>query len=301
VFEGNVPADIANNRLLHRLLTASDWPTVRSPAAWLGEAVAIKDPTAAVFQPQSGSNLLIVGQNQEAALGMMSTALVSLAAQSRPRSASSASPTFVVLDGSPADSPVAGFLKRVAGGLPHRARTGGWRDTAAMVNDIALEVDRRLASPDAESPPLYLLIFDLQRFRDLRRQEDDFGFSRMGEAERPSPAKQLTTILREGPPLNVHALVWCDTPSNLLRTFDRQALRDFELRVLFQMSAGDSSNLIDSPAASKLGLHRAYFYSEEQDRLEKFRPYALPTADWLEWAEGRLSAERPRRLLAETE
>jgi hypothetical protein len=196
---------------------------------------------------------------------------------------------------------VAGFLKRVAGGLPHRTRSGGWRDTAALVNDIALEVDRRLASPDAESPPLYLLIFDLQRFRDLRRQEDDFGFSRMGEAERPSPAKQFTTILREGPPLGVHALVWCDTPSNLLRTFDRQALRDFELRVLFQMSAGDSSNLIDSPAASKLGLHRAYFYSEEQDRLEKFRPYALPTADWLQWAEGRLNAERPRRLLAEAD
>lgn len=293
VFEGNVPADVANNRLLHRLLAASDWPTVRSPAGWLGEAVAIKDPTSAVFQPQSGSNLLIVGQNQEAALAMMSTALVSLAAQRRPAADPAAGSRFVVLDGSPADSPLAGFLRRVAGSMPHCVRTGGWRDTPPLINEVAVEVDRRLASPDSESPPLYLLIFDLQRFRDLRRQEDDFGFSRTGEGERPSPAKQLATILRDGPAVNVHALVWCDTPSNLGRTFDRQTLRDFELRVLFQMSAGDSSNLIDSPAASKLGLHRAYFYSEEQDRLEKFRPYGLPSADWLEWAERRLKMERP--------
>ena len=69
------------------------------------------------------------------------------------------------------------------------------------------------------------------------------------------------------------AAVWCDTLNNLQRSLDRQALREFEMRVLFQMSAADSSNLIDSPLASKLGLFRAFFYSEDQGRLEKFRPY----------------------------
>ena len=81
----------------------------------------------------------------------------------------------------------------------------------------------------------------------LRKAEDDFGFSDRGEDKPASPAEHLGTLLREGPPLGVHTLVWCDTLNNLNRTFDRQALREFEIRVLFQMSANDSSNLIDSP------------------------------------------------------
>ena len=48
------------------------------------------------------------------------------------------------------------------------------------------------------------------------------------------------------------------------------------------MSANDSSTLIDTPAASKLGENRALYYSEEENRIEKFRPYGLPEAEWLE-------------------
>ena len=73
----------------------------------------------------------------------------------------------------------------------------------------------------------------------------------------------------------------CDTYSTVNRWFDRQTLRDLGLRALFQMNASDSSSLIDSPAASRLGIHRAILYNEEQGRLEKFRPYGVPTPDWL--------------------
>jgi len=59
-------------------------------------------------------------------------------------------------------------------------------------------------------------------------------------------------------------------------------MREFDNRILFQMSAADSSNLIDSPAANKLGMNRALAYSEEQGTTEKFRPYGLPTGDYLD-------------------
>ena len=49
------------------------------------------------------------------------------------------------------------------------------------------------------------------------------------------------------------------------------------MRVLFQMSANDSGHLLDAPWASKLGPRRALFASEEQGRLERFRPYSAPT------------------------
>ena len=100
-------------------------------------------------------------------------------------------------------------------------------------------------------------------------------------------------ILREGSGLGVHVITWCDTVNNLNRHFTHQALREFEMRVLFQMSPADSGQMLDSPLASKLGPHRALFFSEEQNRLEKFRPYGLPADDWLRRV-GEQLAGRPR-------
>jgi hypothetical protein len=177
-------------------------------------------------------------------------------------------------------------LARVAAALPHEVQPGGWRDVPRIVGELAAEVERRRQAEAGEACPWYLVIHDLQRFRDLRRQDDDFGFSRTTAAV--SPAQQLVTILREGPLVGVHTLVWCDSLANAQRTFDRQTLREFDQRVLFQMSASDSSSLIDTPAASRLGLHRAILHSEEQNLLEKFRPYAVAPDDWLDWVRDQL-------------
>jgi hypothetical protein len=59
-------------------------------------------------------------------------------------------------------------------------------------------------------------------------------------------------------------------------------LSEFELRVLFQMSANDSASLIDSPRAGDLGFYRAIFHSAQAGYQEIFRPYAVPDAQWLE-------------------
>jgi S-DNA-T family DNA segregation ATPase FtsK/SpoIIIE len=66
-------------------------------------------------------------------------------------------------------------------------------------------------------------------------------------------------------------------------------LHQTRMRVLFPMSGADSSTLIDNPAASKLGVHRALFHSEDSSEPEKFRPYGLPTEEWLAWVRERIS------------
>jgi hypothetical protein len=284
VFEGNLPAIPRKNHLLAGLLQSPDWAdSPRADQAWLGEAIAIKDPTSAVFRPQSGSNLLMVGQKDTAALGMMSMIMISVAAQHAP--ANPAEPAsgvkFYLFDGSPVDSYNNGKLAQIGDVIPHPVRDVAWRELAGVMGELAEEVERRQKADAGDAPNIYLLVYDLQRFRDLRKEGDDFGFSRYGEEKPASPSKQFANILREGPPVGVHTIVWCDSLNNLNRTFDRQGLREFEIRVLFQMSANDSSTLIDSPAAGKLGEHRALFFSEEEGKLEKFRPYAYPEDEWL--------------------
>jgi hypothetical protein len=114
----------------------------------------------------------------------------------------------------------------------------------------------------------------LHRFRDLRRDEDDFGYS-MGSEDKPkTPSQILAELLKEGPPLGMYTIIATDTLANLNRALDRQSIREFDMRVLLQMGSNDSTNLIDMPDASKLGMHRALLYSEETGTIEPFRPYA---------------------------
>ncbi len=301
VFEGNIPADVSRNRLLADHLATDSWreqPAAR--VAWLGEAIAIKDPTAAAFRPQNGCNLLLIGQRDESARAVMATALVSLAAQHVPAAAHgqngqkshAAEAQFYLLE-PPRNSERPGpTLTELAGQLPHPIKIVGRRDVPQTIGEIAAEVERRLSSDQHDASAIYLFIFDLARFRDLRRG-DDYGYSFGGEPRKADPGQQFGDILRDGPGVGVHTIVWCDTLNNLQRAVDRQGLREFDLRVLYQMSGADSSQLIDTPLASKLGPNLALFYNEEEGRTEKFRPYAWPSETWLAWVRKRLIARVP--------
>lgn len=168
-----------------------------------------------------------------------------------------------------------------------------WRDLGSTFAGLAAEIKRRQEAASDDQAPIYLFIYDIQRFRDLRKSDDDFGYSRLDEDKPLPPSKLFSDVLRDGPPVGIHTIIWCDSVNNMNRTLDRQGIKEFENRILFQMSANDSSTLIDNPAASKLGENRALYYSEEANRVEKFRPYGVPEIEWLEGVKKRFEA-RPR-------
>ncbi|HEY2762334.1 MAG TPA: hypothetical protein VGI75_16360, partial [Pirellulales bacterium] len=314
VFEGNLPAVISRNRALVDMLKAPDWPVQSLPIhGWLGDAIAIKDPTSAVFRPQSGDNLLLVGQRAESAMGMLASTLVSLALQHRPAhpqlaqegvtaanfAAGSPAQFYIIENDPPADLPLDRPLADFRGGLspfatilPHSIQTAGRRDVPALMSELAREIERRQTEDDRGGAALYLFISDLGRFRDLRRDESDMGYG-FGGDKPATPSQLLGVILRDGPAVGVYTIAWADSLTSVQRCFDRQTLREFTLRILLQMSANDSSHLIDSPSASRLGPHVALFHNEEEGRLEKFRPYAWPTLDWLETVQQRLNLRLP--------
>lgn len=186
---------------------------------------------------------------------------------------------FYILDGSLVDDPEELFWQDLADRLPHQMRVGGPRQAGEFIREIAAEIRQRGDSDDA--PPVFLFIDNVGRFRDLRKDDDDFGFG--GDRNRSAtPAKMFVEILRNGPAVGVHTVIWADTFNNAGRWMSSQTMRELEIRVAFQMSATDSSNFIDSPIAGKLGQNRALLYLEEHGSHEKFRPYGLPSEEWLE-------------------
>jgi len=157
-----------------------------------------------------------------------------------------------------------------------------------MMKDLTDEMKRRGDDPHAvEAPATFLFLHVLQKYNKLR-YEEDFGFT-SGEDAAPNPAVLLNNLICEGTRLGFHVIATCDSYNNVNRFLSRKALSEFELRVLFQMSANDSASLIDNPKASTLGLHRALFYNAQEGHLETFRPYALPPDEWIDQAARNLS------------
>jgi energy-coupling factor transporter ATP-binding protein EcfA2 len=289
VFDGNQPANIETNNGLYLALTAPV-PTKmpRRLKAWVGEPTAIRESIAVTFQREGGKNLLIVGTDEQTALGMLVTSIISLAAQ-LPHIPANNTQTFSVLDFSTDE--VGTPFQYLAEKLPHSVTVGHRHKLPEIINRIAKEAQRRIHD-DKENPPLFLIIFGLHRARDLRLDVPAIKGDSMRSAQ---PAQQLTTILREGPDIGIHTLIWCDTFSRLKATFTLRTQREFILRVALQMGEKDSYNLVDSSAASKLGTHRALLYNDEKGTTEKFRPYTVPAQQWLDWAIMKL-AERNRDL-----
>ena len=284
VFEGNAPAPLSGNRPLRAAIETR--PEGRSTAVplWLGDAVAIKDPTHATLRRQAGSNLIVVGQQDEHALALVAASVVAAAA-GHARSAF----TATVLDGTPADDPNAGLLDAVARHLPHEIARPGFRESGDAILEIGRELARRLEAGETDAPTMLLVVHGLQRFRVLRRAEDDYGFS-MDDAP-PTPDKVLGAILRDGPEHGIFTVAWADTVGTLERCVDRQSMRSFDQRVMFQVGATDSSTLIDSPAAANLGQNRGLLYLDDRGTIEKFRPWSLPAESWLAGV-GRLLVDR---------
>jgi S-DNA-T family DNA segregation ATPase FtsK/SpoIIIE len=283
VFEGNAPADVQDNPLLRALLEAESIKPAPGARIWLGAPNSIKGPTEAVFRRQSGNNLFLVGQRDEAILAIFSVGLVALAAQHPLGKAQ-----FILLEGNAPGTPPREFLDRILQAIPHPVTVAKQNDLAEIMQGLGVEAKKRAEDPNAEAaPPIFLFIHGIQKFNRLRYDEE-LAFSVSDPGAAPNPSLVLNNLLGEGARVGIHVIASCDSYNNIGRFLSRKAFSEFELRVLFQMSANDSASLIDNPKASTLGLHRALFFDQQEGHLETFRPYALPGRDWIEHAERNL-------------
>src|SRR5205823_3161777 len=123
----------------------------RAARIWLGAPNSIKGPTEAVFQRQSGNNLLMVGQNEEAALAVLAIALVSLAAQYPVGAA-----RFVLLDSTAPGSPQREFLDRVIQAILHPITQSRGGELTEIMTGLAGDLKRRTNEDEGAAAPATL-------------------------------------------------------------------------------------------------------------------------------------------------
>jgi hypothetical protein len=214
---------------------------------------------------------------------MLGISMLSLAAQYPVGTA-----RFILIQSTTPGSTDAEFLDRIVAAVPHPVTVSRGPEIPQIMADLAAELKARsTGEAPVGAPTTFVFIHGLHRFKKLR-QEDDFSFSMSSEDAGGNPGAQFADLITEGSSFGIHILVSIDTFNNVNRSMSRKALTEFEMRVVFQMSANDSASLIDSPKASNLGLHRALYYNEQAGTLETFRPYGPPDNAWLTAAAARL-------------
>ena len=267
IFDSNKFVDINENQKLSELMYSSA-RSEQHPIIWLGNPISLKEATSIRLRPERGRNLLIIGEDETIAMGLITIALYTLVAQHSPHTS-----RFYIVDGR-RDTPYLARLREREIKLPQTIKTSDHYTLSALLTEINGEIKERMENSRDQKSPVYLLINGLHHFTNLHTEE-----SKLSEITRLFPA-----ILRDGPGQSVHTLLWCDLLSNFSRFADNSLLGEFRQRVAFQMSENDSIKLIGSKEASRLGRHRALLFNEGAGTSEKFTPYDAPSDEWLQKA-----------------
>jgi hypothetical protein len=261
VFEGHKMATW-DSKILQSNLTNIAKPSM---SVWtLGDSVSIEPSVVRTLQSAPGRNAMIVSSHDD----LVASLVASWIQTSR---LTGAADSFWLLDGSRSeDVQIQRLIHQVK--QDDDCKIFGSRQVEEALGSLDELLTQRLAEPHAPHPTLVLLILNLAKFRELRREED-YSFSSSDGPAKPDAV--LAKLLSDGPGVGIHICLWSDSVSTLTRWLSRGSIRDIELRVLGQMSANDSNQLIDNNQANRLDRNVMLVHDDADGKATKFRPFSL--------------------------
>jgi DNA segregation ATPase FtsK/SpoIIIE, S-DNA-T family len=262
IFRGDMTAHFENNRFLETVKSLENPKKIK---LWLGESTSLDDDIYCVLTRQSGSNLICMGLDENLAIRIMASVLLSIVFHQKPQSAQ-----FHFINALNPDSDVFGAIDEYFDALPYPVKTIKNNDILAALQVLEAEIKTRLEAETTAYPNIYLTINGLQRTRKFKTENWNLS----------DESKVLRYILKEGADVGVFVLIYCDTLNSLEKCIERKALGDMEHRIALQMSEGDSNALMNVGHASKLGKEKAYYYNDTEGGIKKVRPYQLPKTSW---------------------
>ncbi len=270
VFEGHKPAVWDEKSISHAISQLR--MEVGTVPVILGDSVSIDPPVTKTLTRSAGRNFMVIGQDESSAASLLAGSIAGYCYRPKTQS-SDEKPSVVVLDGSRAEDESMRSLVSMLGHCNVPVRVSDVRGIDATMEFLRQELELRNATADVSHPAMLIAIVNLSRFRELRKNEE---FSYGDDAAGANKADAvLANLLRDGPTLGMHVWLWADSSGTIMRWISRQSLRDIELRILMQMSASDSNQLIDSNAANRLDRFVVLIQDDIEGKPIKFRPFEL--------------------------
>jgi hypothetical protein len=272
VFEGHKPA-VWDERSIRLALAPEASRETGAFAMVLGDSVSIDPPIIKTVNRAAGRNIMVVGGEEATAASIFAGAIEGFLIRSDAMNSGSDSAKVFFLNGIRSEEPA---MTKVISRLKSNPQTEiiNARDLEPFVLRLKDDLANRIANPDQFHATHLICVGNLSRFRELRRSEE-YSFGDDGGATKLDAI--FADLLRDGPAVGLHVLLWADSASTLSRWLSRQSMRDIELRIVMQMSSNDSNQLIDSNAANRLEPYVALIQDDLDGKPIKFRPFDIDT------------------------
>lgn len=258
VLDGRAVARFEQAPLAQFLINARNRDERLLPRLWLGEPMELGGPVEVLLRRQEGSNLLLVGSDEEMGQGIL-LAAVTTSVLGHGRNLDVRAVDFMSLD--------SGFaLSATSLGAHWPVFLERRRNLHKVIDHVHRIVVDRGTSGRYQDNPVLLVLNGVNRAREFG---DDSELVSM-----------LESITHSGPGLGVHTLVWSETPDAPLHRLGSRVVNEFGVRIVMGIDADSSNALIDSPAAAELADNQALLYDEGNGRLTRFRPYAMADPEW---------------------
>jgi S-DNA-T family DNA segregation ATPase FtsK/SpoIIIE len=269
IFDGDSPATLLSNRDLTSRLRGG--PPAEMPLAvplFLGEPVRVAERhTAFRLQRQQGSQLLLIGSDEETAHSIILGACVSLLAHTPEGGVK-----LAIADMTKRESPVHGKFAH----LQRLRKDVAWGDRARLEDYIA-EFSRQLQvriAADQNNEEIgctwVLVIFGIQSAMRLRKENNKIA----------PAAASLANIISQGPALGLHVIVWSSKYETFTDVIESKYLREFTTRVVGAGAPSDNP-LIKFSSALK-PFYAVYQDIEDNDDPVKLRCYGRTVLEWLD-------------------
>lgn len=257
-------------------------------AVFIGESLQLFNVLRTTFRGNKASNMLVIGGDEQKARTMFTFCALSLTLHKLTvnQNKKPSRPDIYVVDYAPIEDPFdKDMLIELVEMLPDFIKYVDFEESDMILKELFDDLNRRQKAPSKDSR--YLLLFGLQRARDLRsndpymnnKQEDnydEFG-SDIHQKLSVTPYEMFLRLLQNGAAHNIHSIIWEDSFKTFMAHYSNM-LASFDLRVGFTMPDEDSVLYIEEPNASLMSENNAVFsYNGNQ----RFRPYKKPDLVWL--------------------
>ena len=235
-----------------------------NPVLWIGEPIAVKEDTNVILDSDSLSNLLIIGNKENVAQGIISNIVTGL------HVAYKAKIRVCIISPTRRSSQISEYYLKFKMDLGKDVEVIGNDNFETWLDAILLDINNRDPDHDiSEYTRTVVFVAGLNRIKSLYDKDDK------GRPVSSAPKKMLE-LCDNGPLVGIHSVIWANDTELLRPIFSRDFHRYFRFFVgLKGIDKQDSMDLFDSSIGESLLDGYGLFRDKEwhQDKTELFRPY----------------------------
>lgn len=265
-------------------LNDNEWYPIEHPSVfWLGKEMNIHGQAKVILRRRSHEHVLIVGDSNEARLGMLGYLLAQM-----PINADAGQYQAHIIEGGIKGSPWYGVMASVNDIALQGSATVSdkFKDFEPQLESIMAELEKRRGMDEEEmlsEPSIYIVINDAQRIKEIAKQDNTYGMKVHGA----DSGAHMAALLEYGSEYGIHLILSFDNVRSLTKAFDRNELENFRHKIALQMSEEDSFRLLKTRDAAKLQADGkkpiyALHIDQMQNRPTKFKPYCYTQASQLQ-------------------